>query len=85
MMKASLFHRLEQMARVIRSMMRLSFSFWFDVLFANVRENDRPFGGVQLVLCGDFLQLPPVEDKHQVFPGMRLEFFHSSSRLYILC
>ena len=25
-----------------------------------VRKNNDPFGGIQLILCGDFLQLPPV-------------------------
>ncbi|XP_063386502.1 ATP-dependent DNA helicase PIF1 [Cydia fagiglandana] len=31
----------------------------------HVRRNDKPFGGIQLILCGDFLQLPPVVEKGQ--------------------
>lgn len=29
-------------------------------LLQNIRENDLPFGGVQMILVGDFFQLPPV-------------------------
>lgn len=25
-----------------------------------VRNNNKPFGGIQIVVCGDFLQLPPI-------------------------
>jgi ATP-dependent DNA helicase PIF1 len=33
----------------------------FDYLAKAIRGNDLPFGGICLVVCGDFLQLPPVE------------------------
>ena len=32
----------------------------------NIRNNGRPFGGIQLVITGDFFQLPPVPDYGRV-------------------
>jgi ATP-dependent DNA helicase PIF1 len=33
-----------------------------DEIAKTVRRNTRPFGGIQVVFCGDFCQLPPVSD-----------------------
>lgn len=37
-----------------------------DMIAKNIKENNKPFGGIQLVVFGDFLQLPPVStDKNE--------------------
>jgi ATP-dependent DNA helicase PIF1 len=46
MVDATLFDKLEALARTIR-------------------RNERPFGGIQLVITGDFFQLPPVPDNRR--------------------
>ncbi len=38
-----------------------------DQVFRRVRENDKPMGGMQLLLFGDFLQLPPINKTSQNF------------------
>ena len=43
------------------SMMAGSFLDKLSFISSRARNDRRPFGGVQLVMCGDFFQLPPVE------------------------
>ena len=42
------------------SMMDGEFFDTLEYIARNVRGNSKPFGGIQLVICGDFHQLPPV-------------------------
>ena len=43
-----------------------------------VRNNEKPFGGIQLIMCGDFFQLPPVVSKDKKEKERRFAFETSS-------
>lgn len=42
------------------SMLRRDQFELIDIVLSSIKENNLPFGGVQMILVGDFLQLPPV-------------------------
>jgi ATP-dependent exoDNAse (exonuclease V) alpha subunit len=47
-----------------------------DIVCQYIRNNDQPFGGIQVVMVGDFLQLPPV------FKGFQKELFAFDSHAW---
>ncbi|XP_067625032.1 ATP-dependent DNA helicase PIF1 [Eurosta solidaginis] len=51
----------------------------------HIRKNERPFGGIQLILCGDFLQLPPVVKSDNTTPTQRFCFQSSAWEKCIQC
>ncbi len=50
---------------IIDEISMLSADLWdkIEEIARAVRDNDDPFGGIQLIVCGDFLQLPPVSKR----------------------
>ncbi|KAF2896924.1 hypothetical protein ILUMI_09248 [Ignelater luminosus] len=42
------------------SMISANYFEKIEAVARHVRRSDKPFGGIQLIICGDFLQLPPV-------------------------
>ncbi len=55
-----LWRRIERIIIDEISMVRADIMDAMDVVLKNARGSDKPFGGVQMVFVGDFLQLPPV-------------------------
>lgn len=50
-----------------------------DRVLQSLRENDAPFGGLQIVLCGDFFQLPPIEKQEGGIKNQRTNYIYRSS------
>jgi ATP-dependent exoDNAse (exonuclease V) alpha subunit len=55
------------------SMMRCDQLALIDQVLRGIRENDAPFGGIQMVFTGDFFQLPPVVTTSDLFTYPDLE------------
>lgn len=63
--------------------------FRFDMInhiLKTARGNNQPFGGIQVVLSGDFFQLPPINKKQQsdIFGGQSAGFITASSAYHEL-
>lgn len=57
-----------------------------DNIGKKVRNNDKPFGGIQIIMSGDFFQLPPVEnnDSNYYFCFESKSFINSFDCIYSL-
>jgi ATP-dependent DNA helicase PIF1 len=60
----SLYRRMKRLVIDEISMVRADLIDAIDARLRQVRGDNRPFGGVQVVMVGDFLQLPPVVPEH---------------------
>jgi ATP-dependent DNA helicase PIF1 len=58
---------------VVDEVSMISGEFWdyLSGVVSEIRSDPRPFGGVQLVVCGDFLQLPPIEARESELEDSR--------------
>ena len=45
-----------------------------EIIAKKIRSNDMPFGGIQLIVSGDFLQLPPVKCNSFCFDAFSWDF-----------
>lgn len=62
------------------SMLRRDQFELIDVVLSSIYDDPRPFGGIQILLCGDFYQLPPVATGYDLarFPDLRQPYCFQS-------
>jgi ATP-dependent DNA helicase PIF1 len=49
-----------------------------ETLSRKIRKNDKPFGGIQVILSGDFLQIPPVKNNGFCFESFTWDFINKT-------
>jgi ATP-dependent DNA helicase PIF1 len=62
MVSAGLFAKIDVMARELRLPRGIPTYGLRQYILERINEPGTPFGGMQVVVCGDFFQLPPVDD-----------------------
>jgi ATP-dependent exoDNAse (exonuclease V) alpha subunit len=69
------------------SMLHASRLDMVDAVLKKIRRSDEPFGGIQVVLCGDFYQLPPVVRDRSIDPASEYAFNATSWReaKFVVC
>lgn len=75
--KEYLFKRFDKVRVLIIDEVSMLHHFRLDLVnrvFKAMKRNDKPFGGIQVVLCGDFFQLPPIAR----FGEPRAQFVYAS-------
>jgi predicted transcriptional regulator len=61
------------------SMLHASLIDTLDRTARHMRRSELPFGGMQVVFCGDFFQLPPVTKEYETREGSSLYAFQSTA------
>lgn len=81
--RAFILHRVHHLIIDEISMVRVDILAYIERLLREIKQVDKPFGGVQIICVGDFFQLPPVvnkEDKTALLKaGWRSEFAFDES------
>jgi ATP-dependent DNA helicase PIF1 len=77
--KPFVYNRLKRLNLLIIDEISMMDSHLFDTIstfLGIIRGNNKPFGGIQFVICGDLYQLPPIQNKHcfksTVWPNLNI-------------
>jgi ATP-dependent DNA helicase PIF1 len=65
--KQFVYNRLKRLNLLIIDEISMMDSQLFDtisIFLGIIKGNNKPFGGIQFVICGDLYQLPPIQNKH---------------------